>query len=148
LLSAISEGLTYDEIVDFLHTSFKYPIGLINIAFQTALEYALIRAINFRVNDIDREFARPKKHLLFATTPKGKYILRLAFEDYAVFYFMAVASRIIAVIASSSMISDIHLETPRFNNSNQWAIWTVPGLKTQHQEQIESFRQMIMVDSY
>lgn len=37
-------------------------------------------------------------------------------------------SRIIAVIASTSIVVDIHDESPKFNNANQWAIWTVPNL--------------------
>jgi len=53
-------------------------------------------------------------------------------------------SRIIAVIASTSIVSDIHDELPKFNNASQWAIWTVPNLKIQHQEQIDDFRQKVM----
>lgn len=54
-------------------------------------------------------------------------------------------SRIIAVIVSTSIVADIHDEAPKFNNANQWAIWTVPNLKLQHQKQINDFRQRIMV---
>ncbi len=118
LLSAINDGITADELVDFLHANFNYPIGLINIAFQTALEYALIRAINFRVNDINQEFARSKKHLLFATTPKGKYILNLAFEDYAVFYFMAVATPLDLDRVESQRI-DLKLLTHQENDDHR-----------------------------
>jgi len=53
-------------------------------------------------------------------------------------------SRIIAVIVSSSTVSDIHDESPKFNNASQWAIWTVPDLKPGHKKQIDDFRQKIM----
>lgn len=53
-------------------------------------------------------------------------------------------SRIIAAIISTSAISDIHNESPKFNNTDQWTIWTVPGLNSNHQKQIENFRQKLM----
>lgn len=54
------------------------------------------------------------------------------------------ASRIVAVIASTSMIADISDESPRFNNFNEWAIWTIPGLKPEHKKAIDSFRDKVM----
>lgn len=54
-------------------------------------------------------------------------------------------SRIIAVLVSTSIVSDIHYETPKYNNASQWAIWTVPDLKLQHKKQIYDFRQRVMV---
>lgn len=54
------------------------------------------------------------------------------------------ASRIVAVIASTSMIADISDESPRFNNFNEWAIWTIPGLNSEHKKAIDSFRDKII----
>nr|WP_067285959.1 hypothetical protein [Marinobacterium profundum] len=50
------------------------------------------------------------------------------------------ASRIVAVIASTSMVTDILDESPKFNNFSQWAIWTIPDLKPEHEEAINQFR--------
>lgn len=53
-------------------------------------------------------------------------------------------SRIIAVIASTSLIADILDESPKFNNALQWAIWTTPELLPQHANAIEVFRERVM----
>lgn len=53
-------------------------------------------------------------------------------------------SRIVAVIASTSMITDILDESPKFNNFSQWAIWTIPGLEPQHKTVIENFRDKVI----
>ena len=63
-------------------------------------------------------------------------------ERYFLKYFSE--SRIIAAIISSSIISDIHYESPKFNNLHQWTMWTVPNLNSQHQNQIKEFSQKIM----
>jgi hypothetical protein len=54
------------------------------------------------------------------------------------------ASRIIAVIASTSVVADIHDETPRFNNFSQWTIWTIPDLIKEHKNAIDEFRQKVI----
>jgi len=56
-------------------------------------------------------------------------------------YFLKFFSknRIIAVIVSISIIAEIEEETPQFNNSNQWAIWTVPNLDLKYKKQINDF---------
>ena len=54
------------------------------------------------------------------------------------------ASRIVAVIASTSMVADILDESPKFNNFSQWAIWTIPGLKSEHQKSIDEFRSKVI----
>ena len=54
------------------------------------------------------------------------------------------ASRIVAVIASTSMVADIWDESPKFNNFNEWAIWTIPGLKSKHKKVIDNFRDKII----
>lgn len=50
------------------------------------------------------------------------------------------SSRIVAVLASTSLVTDILEEKPKFNNFSQWAIWTIPGLKTEHAMAINEFR--------
>lgn len=54
------------------------------------------------------------------------------------------ASRIVAVIASTSMVTDILDESPRFSNYSQWAIWTIPGLKSDHKKAIDKFRDKVI----
>ena len=54
------------------------------------------------------------------------------------------ASRIVAVIASTSMVTDILDESPKFNNFSQWAIWTIPGLKQDHKKAIDKFRRKVI----
>jgi len=54
------------------------------------------------------------------------------------------ASRIIGVIASTSLVADILEETPKFNNFSQWAIWTIPNLKPEHAKAIDEFRSKVM----
>lgn len=53
-------------------------------------------------------------------------------------------SRIIAVIASTSLVADILYESPKFNNALQWAIWTTPELLPKHAIAIEAFREKVM----
>ncbi|MHB8882518.1 MAG: hypothetical protein ACYC69_13540 [Thermodesulfovibrionales bacterium] len=53
-------------------------------------------------------------------------------------------SRIIAVIASTSLIADIVDESPKFNNAQQWAIWTTSELLPKHANAIDAFRKKVM----
>lgn len=53
-------------------------------------------------------------------------------------------SRIVAVIASTSMVTDILDESPKFNNFSQWAIWTIPGLEPKHKIVIDRFRDKVI----
>ena len=53
-------------------------------------------------------------------------------------------SRIVAVIASTSMVTDITNETPQFNNFSEWAIWTIPDLKPEHKNAINHFRRKVI----
>lgn len=53
-------------------------------------------------------------------------------------------SRIVAVIASTSMVADIVDESPKFNNYSQWAIWTIPKLKPEHKKAVDSFRKKVI----
>jgi hypothetical protein len=54
------------------------------------------------------------------------------------------ASRIVAVIASTSIVADIVDESPKFNNFSQWSIWTIPNLKPVHEKAIDKFRQKVI----
>lgn len=54
------------------------------------------------------------------------------------------SSRIVAVLASTTLIADILDETPKFNNFSQWAIWTIPSLSATHKLAIDEFRQMVI----
>ena len=54
------------------------------------------------------------------------------------------SSRIVAVLASTSVVTDILEETPKFNNFSQWAIWTIPGLKPEHKNAIDEFHNKVM----
>lgn len=54
--------------------------------------------------------------------------------------------QLISAIVSSSVISDIETERPRFNNAYQWTIWTVPGLPAAHQLQLDRFYEVITKD--
>ena len=53
-------------------------------------------------------------------------------------------SRIVAVVASTSVVTDILEESPKFNNFSQWAIWTIPGLKPEHKKAIDEFRRKVV----
>lgn len=54
------------------------------------------------------------------------------------------SSRIVAVLASTSLITDILDETPKFNNFSQWAIWTIPSLSDKYKLAMDEFRQMVI----
>lgn len=53
-------------------------------------------------------------------------------------------SRITAVIVSTSIVTEIHDESPRFNNASQWAIWTVPDIKSNHKRVIDEFKHKVL----
>ncbi|MEX2123942.1 MAG: hypothetical protein WD795_08615 [Woeseia sp.] len=54
------------------------------------------------------------------------------------------SSRIVAVLASTSVVTDILEERPKFNNFSQWAIWTIPGLESEHAMAINEFRSQVI----
>ncbi len=54
------------------------------------------------------------------------------------------SSRIVAVLASTTLVTDILDDTPKFNNFSQWAIWTIPGLNAKHKLAIDEFRQKVI----
>lgn len=43
-------------------------------------------------------------------------------------------SRIIGVIVTTSIFADVAIDTPRFNNAFQWAIWTIPEISEKHKK--------------
>ena len=92
----------------------------------------------------------PKSVLLKASTFQEAgdklYSQNMAFLERQERHFLKYlsASRIVAVISSTSMVTDIVNETPKFNNFSQWAIWTIPGLKPEHKKAIDEFRQNVI----
>jgi hypothetical protein len=54
------------------------------------------------------------------------------------------ASRIISVIVSTSIITDVPSEKPQFRNTYQWTVWTISELKERHKIQLRKFYQTIM----
>lgn len=52
--------------------------------------------------------------------------------------------RLISAIVSTSVISDVPMEKPRFNNVWQWTVWTIPGLPERHQNQLKRFYDIVM----
>jgi len=52
--------------------------------------------------------------------------------------------RLISAIISSSIISDVPNEKPRFNNAWQWTVWTISGLPEEHQLQLDRFYDIVM----
>ena len=53
-------------------------------------------------------------------------------------------SRIVAVVASTSVVADVVQERPKFNNFSQWTIWTIPNLNPLHKNVINEFRSKII----
>jgi hypothetical protein len=54
------------------------------------------------------------------------------------------SGRLVSVIISSSIISDVSNEKPRFNNVWQWTVWTIPGLPERHQRQLGRLYDIVM----
>lgn len=52
-------------------------------------------------------------------------------------------SRIVAVIVTTSIFTDVKLETPRFNNAFQWTIWTIPEINEKHKQIMNDFRKLV-----
>lgn len=91
LLIAAKEGVTSEDAIKFLHEKFNYPTERVKMAFQTASEFSLIRAVDYE-HVFDDKLGRTRKHALFSTTLKGRCILKFGLEDYAVYYLMALAT--------------------------------------------------------
>jgi len=53
-------------------------------------------------------------------------------------------NRLISAIVFSAVISDLHNESPRFNNSWQWTVWSFPGIPDDYQTQLNQFYNAIM----
>lgn len=54
------------------------------------------------------------------------------------------SGRLVSAIVSSSMISDVPTERPRFSNTWEWTVWTIPGLPERHQWQLDRFYNVVM----
>lgn len=52
-------------------------------------------------------------------------------------------SRIIGVIVTTSIFADVALDTPRFNNAFQWAIWTIPEISEEEKKIMAEFRWLV-----
>ncbi len=52
-------------------------------------------------------------------------------------------SRIVGVIVTTSIFADVALDTPRFNNAFQWAIWTIPEISDKHKKTMTEFRELV-----
>lgn len=92
LMSAINGGTTREEALSFLEKEFGYSKKVCANAFQVALEFSLIRVCGHKLGRFHEDMARPLKNGLYHTTVKGKYILHITFNDYGVFYYMALAT--------------------------------------------------------
>jgi len=53
-------------------------------------------------------------------------------------------SRIISAIFSTSILTDVPSERPRFRNTFQWTIWTVDELSKHHKDQLNKFYRVVM----
>ena len=107
----------------------KYEFGIVAINIDDLIpEDVLLKARTFReagdkLHARNMEFlSRHERHFL-------KYLSK---------------SRIVAVVASTSVVTDILDESPKFNNFSQWAIWTIPGLKPEHSKAIDIFRRKVV----
>lgn len=52
-------------------------------------------------------------------------------------------SRIVGVIVTTSIFADVALDTPRFNNAFQWAIWTIPEISEEQKKIMAEFRGLV-----
>ncbi len=52
--------------------------------------------------------------------------------------------RILVALISSSIISDVPSEQPRFQNLQPWTIWEIPGLPKEHLKQRDRLYELIM----
>lgn len=109
--------------VSQIERSFEFGIVAMNIddlvPEETVLNARTFSEAADKLHSVNMEFlARHQRHFL-------RYLNK---------------SRITAVVASTSMIIDIHDELPKYNNASQWAIWTIPGLNERHKSAIEEFK--------
>lgn len=54
------------------------------------------------------------------------------------------AGRLISAIVSTSVITDVYEETPQFNNSNQWLVWTMPDLREAQQKAVDGLHNILI----
>ena len=92
LLWGYSDGCTRAQAIEFLEREFGYSRAKLELDFQTAWEFSLIRPYKDEVYGINEKTARARTEPIFKSTAKGNHIVRLALSDYAVFYFMAVGT--------------------------------------------------------
>lgn len=102
LLNVCASGITRHDAIQFLMRTFGYPEALLETAFQTAAEFSLLHPVGNKLRSFDEERVRPRQVRLFASTEKGRYILRLIFNDYATMYFMSTGTPLYLQQASAS----------------------------------------------
>ena len=49
------------------------------------------------------------------------------------------SGRLISAMVSTNAIVDVQTETPRYNNTSEWTIWTIPGLSADQDKQLRRF---------
>lgn len=107
----------------------KYEFGIVAINLDDLLPANVVlkmdssNAVTERLNDINTNFIN--KHIRHFT----KYFAK---------------SRIISAIISTSMLTDIPNERPRFRNTSQWTIWIVAELSQHHKTQLKKFYRVVM----
>lgn len=107
----------------------KFEFGIVAINLDDLLPPDVVLkmdssdAVTERLNDINTNFIN--KHIRHFTH-----------------YFEK--SRIISAIVSTSILTDIPNERPRFRNTSQWTIWTVAELSQYHKAQLKKFYKVVM----
>lgn len=135
----------------------KIGIACKKITSEKSLQKALSKAVQ-QINDNSFEFGivainiddlLPEYHLLNVDTfSNALEILYKHNQDFITRYehhfrkYLS-ASRIVAVIVTTSILADINLETPRFNNAFQWTIWTIPEINEKHKQIMNDFRKLV-----
>ena len=115
------------EAVNQIEQAFEFGIVAVNIddllPAEAVLKMENSDAVTERLNQINLDFI--KRHFRHFT----KYLS---------------ASRIISAIVSTSIITDVPSEKPRFRNAYQWTVWAISELKERHKKQLSKFYQTIM----
>jgi len=115
------------QAVGQIENEFEFGIVAINIddllPEDAVLKMHSSTAVGERLNQVNSDFIR--KHERHLT----KYLS---------------AGRILSAIVSCSILTDVESERPRFRNSYQWTVWTIPGLSAKQKKQIDFFYETVM----
>jgi len=115
------------QAVKQIEKAFEFGIVAINLddllPSDVVLKMESSDAVTEKLNEVNAEFInRHVRHF-------SKYFAK---------------SRIISALVSTSIVTDVPSEKPRFRNTYQWTVWTVTELKERHRMQINRFYQTIM----